>query len=61
MHQQWVFMRDMDGLLVSHACAGSEWRGQCEGDAAWYGDDDVVCFPPAACGVARSRAVPVRE
>ncbi|KAJ6545147.1 hypothetical protein B0H19DRAFT_1379936 [Mycena capillaripes] len=40
----------MDVLLVTHACTGSGWREQCDGDATRYGDDDVAYSPPAACG-----------
>jgi hypothetical protein len=43
MRRQWAFISDMYVLRVTHACAGSEWRGQCDGDATWYGDDDVAC------------------
>ncbi|KAJ7810471.1 hypothetical protein B0H13DRAFT_2685527 [Mycena leptocephala] len=45
LHRQWVFISDMDVLLVAHACAGREWRGQFDGDGdgTRYGDDDVAC------------------
>ncbi|KAJ7712243.1 hypothetical protein B0H14DRAFT_3019308 [Mycena olivaceomarginata] len=54
MRRPWAFISDMHVLLVTHACAGSEWRAQCDGDATWCGDDDVACSPAAACGVPRS-------
>ncbi|KAJ7203709.1 hypothetical protein C8J57DRAFT_1407811 [Mycena rebaudengoi] len=37
----------VDVLLFADACAGSEWRGLCDGDATQYRDDGVACSPPA--------------
>jgi hypothetical protein len=38
-----------------------EVSGTRRGDATWYGDDDVVCSPPAAYGGPRSPLTRVRE
>ncbi|KAF8189231.1 hypothetical protein K438DRAFT_1971876 [Mycena galopus ATCC 62051] len=56
LRRQRVFMSDMDVLLVAHACAGSEWRGQCDGDATRHGTRMLTWHAP--CGGVRSHSIP---